>query len=405
MDKTTRNACLDGARATDEHVCQYGHEKYRRQSSPRIFAGVSSPPPMYSDSSESQEDEIPAGLGGPPASLESRLEEAQRKIILLQQEKKDAVRKLKEVSKMNSRWQKYDKEREVLVVKLTTQAKQAEDTVKCLEMKLADQRNRNEELELRWTDARVRAAERKSEVERIQREHETVKHALKQSEKKRQEMAKASSKEEETERCRRDAGKDRDLYHMSKRVVDLKERVDFLEKQVASHKADIDQQADLYTQQISICLDDFKHEKKDREQSQKENAELKKQLKKAEDFASSLKVQITRYQDQQRARPSRFVKPATHHVQKYYANMYDENLDSWDDAGYALPSDVVRDEPDRGLEMPAIQRPKTVAIVDPPPQYDDRSILGHVVTSPPKTYQIGRVATAQKSREDDLVLH
>lgn len=45
--------------------------------------------------------------------------------------------------------------------------------------------------------------------------------------------------------------------------------------------------------QISICLDDFKHEKKDREQSQKETADLKKQLKKAEDFASSLKVQVT----------------------------------------------------------------------------------------------------------------
>ncbi|XP_003727247.2 centrosomal protein of 55 kDa isoform X1 [Strongylocentrotus purpuratus] len=415
MAQNTRRIS-DDAQGTEEHICQCGHDKYRRQSSShsstRVFAGVSSPPAMRSDSSESQESDVQGDSGG----------DARRQIIQLQQELKDAVQKLKEVTKMNSRWQKYDKEREVIVVNLTSQSKQAEgkvreltEKIRRLETKLADQRNRSEELELRWTDARVRAAERKSEVERVQREREAVKVTLKQSEKKRQEMAKkleaamkqgggCREREEEEDERRRDADKDRDLYHMSKRVVDLKERVDILEKQAASHKTEIDQQADLYTQQISICLDDFKHEKKDREQSQKETADLKKQLKKAEDFASSLKVQITRYQDQQKPRAPRYVKPATQHVQKYYANMYDENLGSWDDADYALPSDVVRDQAE--VVTPAgRRRPQTASLVDLPPHYDDRSILGHVITSPPKTYQIGTIAAAQTQRVEELVCH
>lgn len=201
--------------------------------------------------------------------------DARRQIIQLQQELKDAQQKLKEVTKMNSRWQKYDKEREVIVVNLTSQSKRAEgkvreltEKIQRLETKLADQRNRSEELELRWTDARVRAAERKSEVERVQREREAIKVTLKQSEKKRLEMAKkleAAMKQEggcrereeeddERRRGRRDADKDRDLYHMSKRVVDLKERVDILEKQAASHKTEMEQQADLYTQQVKLPL-------------------------------------------------------------------------------------------------------------------------------------------------------
>jgi len=385
---------------------------------------------MYSGSSENQESDFQAGIEGSSASLEKKLEDAQRQIIQLQQEKKDALRQAKEITKMNSRWQKYDKERETVVVNLTSKAKRAEDKVqelsekvRRLETKLADQRNRSEELELRWTDARVRAAERKSEVERIQREYEAVQLTLKQSEKKRQELSKrleaalkqggrGRDEEENERRGKKDSDKDRDLYHMSKRVVDLKEKVDRLQKHVTNHKTEMDQQADLYTQQISICLDDFKHEKKDREQSQKENADLKKQLKKAEDFASSLKVQITRYQDQQTARPSRLIKPANRHIQKYYANMYDhENLDSWDDAGYALPSDVVRDaiigfdEPDREVAVPAGPRPQTTSLVDPPPQYDDRSILGHVITHPPKTYQMGGIAAAQTRRVEELVCH
>ncbi|XP_030841640.1 trichohyalin isoform X2 [Strongylocentrotus purpuratus] len=373
MAQNTRRIS-DDAQGTEEHICQCGHDKYRRQSSShsstRVFAGVSSPPAMRSDSSESQESDVQGDSGG----------DARRQIIQLQQELKDAVQKLKEVTKMNSRWQKYDKEREVIVVNLTSQSKQAEgkvreltEKIRRLETKLADQRNRSEELELRWTDARVRAAERKSEVERVQREREAVKVTLKQSEKKRQEMAKkleaamkqgggCREREEEEDERRRDADKDRDLYHMSKRVVDLKERVDILEKQAASHKTEIDQQADLYTQQI------------------------------------------TRYQDQQKPRAPRYVKPATQHVQKYYANMYDENLGSWDDADYALPSDVVRDQAE--VVTPAgRRRPQTASLVDLPPHYDDRSILGHVITSPPKTYQIGTIAAAQTQRVEELVCH
>lgn len=57
MAQNTRRIS-DDAHVTEEHVCQCGHDKYRCQSSShsstRVFAGVSSPPAMRSDSSDSQ---------------------------------------------------------------------------------------------------------------------------------------------------------------------------------------------------------------------------------------------------------------------------------------------------------------------------------------------------------------
>lgn len=84
--------------------------------------------------------------------------------------------------------------------------------------------------------------------------------------------------------------------------------------------------------------------------------------------------------------------------------LFFQNLGSWDDADYALPSDVVRDQAE--VVTPAgRRRPQTAALVDLPPHYDDRSILGHVITSPPKTYQIGTIAAAQTQRVEELVCH
>ena len=70
-------------------------------------------------------------------------------------------------------------------------------------------------------------------------------------------------------------------------------------------------------------MDDFKQEKREKDRLKKENDELKKDLKKAEDFASSLKVQITKYQNQQRALPKR-AKKAASHFSKFYGNVYED---------------------------------------------------------------------------------
>lgn len=58
MAQNTRRITDDAHGITEEHICQCGHDKYCRQSSShsstRVFAGVSSPPAMRSDSSDSQ---------------------------------------------------------------------------------------------------------------------------------------------------------------------------------------------------------------------------------------------------------------------------------------------------------------------------------------------------------------
>ncbi|XP_072177719.1 uncharacterized protein [Diadema setosum] len=349
-----------------------------------------------------------------PLPLETRLRVANHNIERLRREKSNIRQQLKEVTKMNTRWQKYDKERDAVVDDLTAQLQQSREKIDELEARLSEQRDQTEELELRWTDARVRAAERQAELERCQQKIQALELNLRQSEKKRHEAShrldaamRDRTKREDGGRPTKEATKDRDLYQMSKRVVDLKEKASQLQDQLVATKTQMTEQADLYTQQISICLEDFKQEKKEKDRIKKENDDLKKQLKKSEDFANSLKVQITRYQEQQRNKSSSRVL-STRHVQNYYADMFMEPLDdSWDDAGYTLPRDVVHDAPNGfdETDLPVTTPMGTCggAIRDPPPQYDDRSIMGQVVF--PRVKRVGERSSTTPLPTSNLVLH
>ena len=91
---------------------------------------------------------------------------------------KEATQKIKEITQMNIRWQKYSKQQDGIVTELRINQKENTDKIHKLQSALNILENQYEVMELKYTDAKVRATERKWQLENRSIELDDLQHKL-----------------------------------------------------------------------------------------------------------------------------------------------------------------------------------------------------------------------------------
>ena len=91
-------------------------------------------------------------------------------------------RKVKEITKINMQWQKYSKHQDDILADLRIKQKESNDKIRRLEAALVIAQNQYETMELKYTDAWVRADERKRQLEEVNTEFHQLQHKLQISE-------------------------------------------------------------------------------------------------------------------------------------------------------------------------------------------------------------------------------
>ena len=171
----------------------------------------------------------------------------------LQCENTRLVEQLREVIKMNNHWKRYDSQREEYVQKLTKTNQELQDKISILQHQIEDiailKRPENKEEKLTTTELQQSAHFKRDEAE------QTALNALR--------------KEEE-------------VAELTDRIAKLKDRIVELEMGRESRKKEEDDQVALLREQVNVCVDDFKQERKDRERIHGDNLKLRKRLALAE---------------------------------------------------------------------------------------------------------------------------
>ena len=167
----------------------------------------------------------------------------------LQCENTRLVKQLREVIKMNNHWQRYDSQREEYVQKLTKTNQELQDKISVLQHQIEDiailKRAENKEEKLTTTELQQSAHFKRDEAE------QTTLNALRFAE-------------------------------LTERIAKLKDRIVELEMGRESRKKEEDDQVALLREQVNVCVEDFKQERKDRERIHGDNLKLRKRLALAE---------------------------------------------------------------------------------------------------------------------------
>ena len=179
-------------------------------------------------------------MEGADLNPEEQLRISRSRIDQLQRENARLVEKFKVVVKMNTHWQRYDSQREEYVLKMTRTNQELLD-------KVSDLQRQNENKKERSTDEESREVTRWGE----QGDTETDPDAL--------------TKEEE-------------VATLTDRIAQLKKRIVELEIGRKFRKKEDDDQVALLREQVNVCVEDFKQERKDRERIHEENLRLRQRL-------------------------------------------------------------------------------------------------------------------------------
>ena len=186
-------------------------------------------------------------------NTEEQLRISRSQIDQLERENARLVEQLKEVIKMNTHWQRYDAQREEYVLKLTKTNQELQD-------KVSDLQHQIEDISI------LKGAENKEE--------KSTTTELQQS---------AQDKRDEAEQADLDAlRKEEEVAELTDRIAKLKDRIVELEIGRESRKKEDDDQVALLREQVNVCVEDFKQERKDRERIHGDNLKLRKRLALAE---------------------------------------------------------------------------------------------------------------------------
>ena len=179
-------------------------------------------------------------MEGADLNPEEQLGISRSRIDQLQRENARLVEKFKVVVKMNTHWQRYDSQREEYVLKMTRTNQELQD-------KVSDLQRQNENKKERSTDEESREVTRWDE----QGDTETNPNAL--------------TKEEE-------------VATLTDRIAQLKKRIVELEIGREFRKKEDDDQVALLREQVNVCVENFKQERKDRERIHEEKFRLRQRL-------------------------------------------------------------------------------------------------------------------------------
>ena len=166
------------------------------------------------------------------------------KLDQLEGENPRLLERLEEVVKMNTHWQRYDAEREEHVCKLTKTNQKLLEQVR--------------DLQLRTTD-----------IGKKEEESEGKRSTTQCDERKKTEPRDVRMKEEEVEA-------------LSDKIGQLRVRIAELEISRVCRKREDDDQVALLREQVNVCVEDFKRERRDRERIHGDNLRLRQHLAEAE---------------------------------------------------------------------------------------------------------------------------
>ena len=192
----------------------------------------------------------------------------------LELENKRLVDQLKEVIRMNTHWQRYDSQREEYVMKLTRTNQELQDKVSDLQRQVSEL-NKGLKMEVK--------KERPRETEGTDILHGDSTCSKGSS----TEQKAATSSSVSTSTCQEE-----EIAALTDHVTKLKVRICELESgRVARQKHDEDQVA-LLREQVNVCVEDFRQERKDRERCHEENCRLKERLAQTENDLRANEEQV-----------------------------------------------------------------------------------------------------------------
>ena len=191
----------------------------------------------------------------------------------LQRENARLVEQLKEVIKMNTHWQRYDSQREEYVQKLTKTNQELQDKVSDLQHQIENiavlkRRAKNKEETFTTTEPQQSA--------HFERDEQTNLIILDSALPLRLPPTMTTTTTTTT------TAKEEEVAELMDRIAKLKDRIVELEIGRESRKKEEDDQVALLREQVNVCVEDFKQERKDRERIHGDNLKLHKRLALAE---------------------------------------------------------------------------------------------------------------------------
>ncbi len=159
---------------------------------------------------------------------------------------------------MNAHWQRYDAQREEYVQKLTTTNQELQDKVEDLQKLLEELLNKSSGS----SDSG---------------------HVKPSSPSPTREVSTASP----------EPSKEAEIAALTDHISKLKDRILVLEKGRASRKKADDDELAMLREQINVCVDDFKQERKDRERIHSENQRLRERLAQTEQTVMKSEKQVS----------------------------------------------------------------------------------------------------------------
>ena len=226
---------------------------------------------------------VPMAKSNAEADLEDQLHVANTQVDQLELENKRLVDQLREVIRMNTHWQRYDSQREEYVMKLTKTNQDLQDKFSNLQRQVTKQ---NKHLRMEVMQPQI-AAEgvgiaslRLEDGERETEEYLRKQHARQQA--------------DEPFTFRRKDEEDEEFRALTDRVAKLKARICELESELSAKQKESEEKIALLREQVNICVEDFKQERKDRERCHEENVRLQKRLAQAEADLRANEEQVSR---------------------------------------------------------------------------------------------------------------
>ncbi|XP_072026698.1 uncharacterized protein [Amphiura filiformis] len=193
----------------------------------------------------------------------------------LLEENEKLTSQLKEVVKMNTHWQRYDAQREDHVLKLTTTIQDLKYRISDLERQLQESATNNR-IEVSKTD------------KILKRVHLNGESAAEGGARPRELKGPESSYEEQEDK----------ISILTQHIHELKEKNKALEKSKTTKGVHKEDELAILREQINVCVEDFKQERRDRERIHAENGRLKERLAGVETQIMTNEEQVFIYQEQ-----------------------------------------------------------------------------------------------------------
>ena len=198
-------------------------------------------------------------------SLEEQLRISSSQFDQLERENARVVIQLKEVIKMNNHWQRYDSQREEYVIKLTRTNQELQDKVSGLERQV-------EELSASAITECARPANSNYVCGKADSTQELSAQPA---------VSSTTNREDE-------------IAALTDHISKLQDKIATLEIGRASRKKADDDELAMLREQINVCVEDFKQERKDRERIHSENQRLKERLVQSEQIIRKNEDQVSR---------------------------------------------------------------------------------------------------------------